>query len=515
MFFYVLGTKFNTLYLFGYTIIGDKMENKSIWESGCKKESKSKVEKIKDIKTDVLIIGGGMTGLTTGYFLMNKNFKTTIIDKGKVGMGVTSKTTGKLSYLQGTTYQDIASKFDLKTSRKYLDSQIEAIKIVKSIVKEYNIECNLEEVDSFIFTKKKEDIDKVKKEMNILNGFDIKCSEVSNLPINFPIEYGIKVSNTYTFHPLKYINGLKKNLEKEISFYEDIMALEITQKDGYYDIRTDKNMIKAKYVVIACHYPFFIKPGFVPLKTYIKREYVNVSKYDYDVHFSAISVGNTLHSIRFYEDYLIYGSNQQRLTNKIDYNKQFDNSKIDFKRLFSKEPEFSWINQDLMTNDGIPLIGIMDKKQPNLLLATGFNAWGMTNGTIAGKVISDMILNKYSPYKDLFNPTRFNMGGFIESIIGGFHYSKVYAQTTFKKNAVTYSDRVYTIRIDGKHYGVYLDDNKKRHIVNLLCPHMKCHLVFNIADTTWDCPCHGSRFNIDGEVIEGPANYSIKFNEGA
>ena len=486
------------------------MENYSIWEEIKNKTNTIKSNKIKEFDTDILIIGGGIAGMSTAYFLMNQNKKVTIIDKSYIGMGITSKTTAKLNYLQGTIYQKLEKNFNRKISKMYLDSQKEAIELINKIVKKEKIDCDLVKCNSFIFTKDKNNIKKIDKEKELLQSFDIKCGTVNKLPIHFPIEYGIVVDDTYTFHPLKYINGLRKTIENKIDIYENVMALEITPKDNYFIINTNNGIINAKYVVVACHYPFFIFPGIVPIKTYIEREYVNCSKFHLDSSpFTAISIDSTLHSIRFYKDYIIYGSNKHRLTNKIKYKENYEQSKKDFKRLFSKEPEYTWMNQDIVPNDDLPIIGIPDKKNPNLLIATAFNKWGMTNGTIAGKILSDLILENKNPYIDLFNPTRINITNIINSIIGVFHYSKVYAQTTIKKNPVFYNDHVYIIKINGKYYGVYYDYYGKKHIVDHKCPHMKCNLVFNDEEKTWDCPCHGSRFDIDGNVIEGPANYSI------
>ena len=486
------------------------MENYSIWEEIKNKTNTIKSNKIKEFDTDILIIGGGIAGMSTAYFLMNQNKKVTIIDKSYIGMGITSKTTAKLNYLQGTIYQKLEKNFNRKISKMYLDSQKEAIELINKIVKKEKIDCDLVKCNSFIFTKDKNNIKKIDKEKELLQSFDIKCGTVNKLPIHFPIEYGIVVDDTYTFHPLKYINGLRKTIENKIDIYENVMALEITPKDNYFIIKTNNGIINAKYVVVACHYPFFIFPGIVPIKTYIEREYVNCSKFHLDSSpFTAISIDSTLHSIRFYKDYIIYGSNKHRLTNKIKYKENYEQSKKDFKRLFSKEPEYTWMNQDIVPNDDLPIIGIPDKKNPNLLIATAFNKWGMTNGTIAGKILSDLILENKNPYIDLFNPTRINITNIINSIIGVFHYSKVYAQTTIKKNPVFYNDHVYIIKINGKYYGVYYDYYGKKHIVDHKCPHMKCNLVFNDEEKTWDCPCHGSRFDIDGNVIEGPANYSI------
>lgn len=484
------------------------MNNRSIWENIVPKNKKQ--EEKKNLNTDILIIGGGITGMSTAYFLMNSNQNITVIDKGCIGMGVTCKTTAKLNYLQGTIYQQLEKNFNKKISKLYFDSQVEAIELVKEIIKKENINCDLEKCNSFIFTKEENGISKIEKEKKLLESYGVTCKTVNQLPIHFPIKYGMVTPNTYTFHPIKYVNGLKKIIQKKIDIYENVMALEITKEKDSWKTKTNQGTITSKYVIVACHYPFFLLPGLIPIKTYVKREYVNASKFDLERNpFTAISIDSTLHSIRFYQDYIIYGSNQHRLTNKIRYQDNYEKSKDNFKRLFSKNPEYTWMNQDIISNDDLPIIGIIDKKKPNLLIATAFGAWGMTNGTIASRVLADIILEKKNKYISLFQPQRINTTNIIQSMIGVLHYSKIYAQTTIKKNPIFENNQVYIIKINGKYYGVYYDDDGKKHIVNHKCPHMKCNLVFNNQEKTWDCPCHGSRFDIEGNVIEGPANYSI------
>ncbi len=485
------------------------MEYNSIWQKTSIENAKTK-DDINNLQTDILIIGGGIAGISSAYFLAKEKKKVTIIDRSSIGNGITAKTTAKISYLQKDIYQKLESNFNDKISKMYFDSQIDAIKLIKDIIKSEKIECDLEKCDSYIFTKTKKNIKKIKKEANILTSWGVKCQNVTTLPILFPIEYGICVNDTYTFHPLKYINSLKKILDSKIDIYENVTALEVIPKDDLFLVKTTKGTIKSKYLIIACHYPFFIFPGSIFLKTYIEREYVNSAKYKLNSkNFTALSIDKKLHSIRFFDNNIIYVSNSHRLTNNIVYKNNYNQSRSDFKRLFSKEPELTWMNQDIMSNDNLPIIGRVDNKHNNLLVATAFNAWGMTNGTIAGKVLSDIILGNENKYIKLFNPRRISIIGSIKSFIGSMYYAKIYCQTTIKRNSTFNNNSVYVVRINGNYYGVYYDYYGKKHMVKNKCPHMKCNLIFNEEEKTWDCPCHGSRFDIDGNVIQGPANYSI------
>lgn len=470
------------------------MDNKSIWE-----EERSRYDfsfKKLETEVDVLIIGGGITGCTLAYFLKDYNGRVALIDKGKFGSLITANTTAKISYMQGIIYQTLEKLFNKDISRLYYDSQIDAISLIKEIINTNNIDCDLEENRSIIFALNKKNINKIENEKNLLEEFGSNIKIINNKDIAL----GIEGKGNYVFHPIKYINGIINVIKEKILLYEHVLAKNISFREGWYEVLTDKGVIRAKKVVVSTHYPFFLFPTFIPLKTYIKREYVCVGDVGNNRDISAINIDDELFSIRYYKNYLIYVSNKDRLTGNTNYSRLFQRSKDNFKTLFEVEPSYTFINQDVMSNDSLPFIG---KIRNNLYIATGYNAWGMTNGVIASKVICDLVMTGKSKYMDLFNPNRSNFNLFLMSFIGTFHYAKAYVQSLWKKNTPQY------IKIDHMLYGVYVDDEGVKHIVKLICPHMKCNLVFNEVDKTWDCPCHGSRFDLDGNILEGPAIKNI------
>ncbi len=470
------------------------MNNSSFWNDSIKKESFKDKKLEKDV--DILIIGGGMTGINLAYFLKDYRGKVCLIDKGEFGCGITSKTTAKLSYLQEIIYQTLEKNFNKETALKYYNSQKESINIIKDIIKKNKISCDLEEVASIIFTFQNNNITKINKEKKLLEEFGTKTIDI----YGNKIKKGIIAYENYVFNPLKYLYGLINIIKEKILLYEDVLATNITLFNKGYKVLTDKGIIRAKKVIVANHYPFFLLPTFIPFKTYIKREYVCVGKVNNHNNISAINIDKDLFSIRFYKNYLLYVSNKNRLTDNTSYSDSLLKSCDDFFKLFGVKPEYSYINQDVMSNDNLPFIG---EVKNNLYIATAYNAWGMTNSVIASKVIYDLINSRTSTYKYLFDPNRNSFPLFLKSFVGSFHYVKAYAQSLWKKNTPSY------VRIKNIWYGIYVDDENNKHIVKLICPHMKCNLVFNETEKTWDCPCHGSRFDIDGNIIEGPAVKSI------
>ena len=337
----------------------------------------------KDIYTDILIIGGGITGISILNELANSKYKITLIDKDRLINGITNYTTGKISYLQGNIYSKLYNNFNLNTAKLYYESQIDAINKILNNIKKYKIDCDIEKVKSIIYTKTNKN--EIIKEKEILDKLNIKNKLIYN-------NLGLEVYDTYVFNPIKYLLGILNKINKFVTIYDYTKAIDIKYKNKLYITKTNKGIIKSKYVIIACHYPFFIKPLFIPLKTYIKREYVNVinmtKKYE-----SIINIDDDLCSIRYYNNNLIYGSNKHELYNKINYKNNYIKSINDTYKIFNKKPYITWMNQDIVSNDYIPFIG---KIKNNLYIATAYNGWGMTNGVLSSFIISEDILKRYS-----------------------------------------------------------------------------------------------------------------------
>ena len=227
---------------------GDNMKKQSIWL----KDFKNSITILdKDIDCDVLIIGAGITGLSTAYHLINNNLKVVVVDKDEIGNDVTARTTGKITYLQELIYTRLKKELSEEISKNYLESQLEAIDILTNIIEKEKIECDLEQVKSFVFTKDKKELKKLKEEKELLEKFGIAVLDYNN---------AIGVNNTYVFHPIKYLMKLKEIvLNNNIEIYEKTNIIEIKKEDEYICL-TENNKIKAKKVVLACHYPFFLFP---------------------------------------------------------------------------------------------------------------------------------------------------------------------------------------------------------------------------------------------------------------
>lgn len=467
-----------------------------------------------NIECDILIIGGGMAGISTAFELKECKQKVVLIDKGKIGYCVSSRSTGKLTYSQELIYHKLEAIFDFDTAKKYYESQKMAIEIAENRILNYKIDCNFEKVSSYVFTNQKKDLPKFKKEEEFLKKVNCKYKIVHNLPIPFPMCYGIEAPDTAVFHPVKYILGQANILKDKISIYENTLAETLTKEDSHYIVKTNRGFIKAKIVVVCTHYPFFINPGFIPLRTHLEKDYVIASKVNQTYPFSAITPSLPIHSIRFHHDqnnYLIYCGNSLKTNQGLNEKEEHQKLEKEFEEYFQLSHEYLWSTHDIMTNDFLPFIGRLQKKNPNLFVATGFNTWGMTNGILAGKILSDLILKNENEWEELFSPERKINWKKIKSFFSdGYQNASSIIKSKVNKKKSFYSSSVSIENENGQSIGIYKDENGIEHKIRNLCPHMKCSFIFNEYDKTWDCPCHGSRFDIDGHLLEGPSVYPIQ-----
>lgn len=488
---------------------GDTMKNRSVWKEKVKNEGLPSLDK--DINCDILIIGGGIAGLSTAYFLKGSGKNIVLIDKGKCAEGASSKNTGKLTFMQELIYHKLEKNYSTEAADLYLESQREAISLIANIIKENNIECNLFEQDSYIFVNKDSDKKKIYDEVKFYKRNNIECDVVDKIPIDFPIKLGMKAKGSYSFNAYKFLINIKNILKDKIKIYENTSAIEVKREEDYYLVRTKNNKnIKSRRVVIATQYPFFIVPYFTPFKTMVEKSFIVSGKQKIN-DFQAISDGKPTFSFNYYKEgdgYLLYCRRSHSVTTKLDMRDDEKEIVSEYKKYFNKEPDYYFQNHDLMSYDYMPFVGKIDDY--NMFVLTGFNKWGNTNGVIGGKLVGDLILGKKNKYAKIFNPKRSlsllkikNLTVYNTMVMSRYILNKIVSSKSY------YDDRVRIEYIDGKKCGIYTDD-KGEHIVSNICPHMKCNLVFNYVDKTWDCPCHASRFDIDGNVIYGPSVYSIK-----
>ena len=436
-----------------------------------------------------------------------KNSKLNIIlaDASLIAHGLSGHTTGKINYLQELIYSDILKKYNYETAKLYYESQIDSINKIKEIIKKEKINCDLEKVTSYLYTNKENEIEKIKKEKELLNSFGANIKEENKEIPYINYLYAIKAINTYVFHPVKYLLALKEIcLKSNKKIYEKTKITNILKEGEYYICKANNFKIKAKKIIIASHYPSFLFPYFFPIKANIEKSYISASlskKRD----ITAINSKKPTISIRYHKNWLIYLTNSSNISNNINEKKNYLDHLNKIKKLNLKA-EYIWKNDDIITLDKIPYIGSLKKEDNTFLIGTGYNTWGMTNGTLASLILSDLILGKVNKYTTLCNPLRvINLKNTKDIIINLFSNSKGYLESKINKNKDWYENIEFKNNL-----AIYKEKNQE-YIVYNKCPHMGCSLIFNEIDKTWDCPCHASRFTKEGICIKGPSTKDIKY----
>ncbi len=461
----------------------------------------------KSMEVDTLIIGGGLTGLTTFYYLKEKS-SICLVEANTLGSGVSQNTTGKITFLQGNIYHKLEKNISYKVAKDYLKSQLHAIFLLKDIIKKEKISCDLDEVDSYVYAQNKKEIVNLKQEKTFLENQGIKVYE--NKKSDISGLYSISVNQTYVFNPIKFLNGLIELLPRE-KMFEHTKIYKIIPKNNKYYCIFDKGYIIANKVIVACHYPFF-QSFLLPLKSHIEKSYIVAYKVKEKKNYSGITVSNPGFSYRYYQDkekaYKICLGQSHNTAIKQNDVQNFQKVIKQF-QINSNDIVSVWSNMDIVTQDQLPFIGEFKK---NFYLATGFNTWGMTNGIIAAKILADNILNFSNPYADLFCLKKKNFYKFKNFFlnVGSNFYAFIKSKRKQKK---WYSKNLKFINLNGQSIAIYVDSDKIEHSVYTTCPHLGCSLVFNEAEKTWDCPCHSSRFDIDGHCLKGPSKFDITYKK--
>ncbi len=480
----------------------------SLWKktSVTSKDSYKKSEELEG-QVDVVIIGGGMAGILTAYQLKQRGIHAIVLERGEVGRTCTANTTAKITSLHGAVYRKIAHAYGKERARKYYDLQQKSIKNYEKIMIDCNLSCDFEQKTHIMYATTDEQ--KLQKEFESLNEMKIPCQWVEHAPLPFDIIGGIAFLHQAQFHPLKFIDGIIE----ELNVFPHCQVTRI-DSNGLVEVNF-KQKIQAKQIVIATHYPIINSKGFYFVRLDQERSYVAALEQvgGFDIHDMYIDIKKSGHSFRMYQDKLIMGLGNHR-SGKKKLPNYYQELEAESMKWFPKSRiQAHWSNQDCMSLDHLPYIGKYSKALGNIFVATGFNQWGMSNSMAAANVISDMIATDHSEYEDVVNPRRHQLSGtgtfLINGAISAVHLTKQLLHMKADELSQIKNGDAGIIKMDGETIGVYKNDSGKLYAVDTRCPHLGCQLEWNPIELTWDCPCHGSRFDIEGKLIEDPAQKDL------
>ena len=528
------------------------------------KEKYNKVEK--NIETDICIIGGGITGISTAYYLTKENLKVTVLDMGKIGFQTTGNSTAKITSQHGLFYKYLKDSKGEDFARLYYDANEDAIKNIKKIVEKEKIQCDLECQSAYVLAANREEVQKVKDEVEVVRGFGghaeyLEREDIDkNLLILNPLA-AIRFKNQAQFNSYKYTIELAKickNLGANI--YENTKVVDVRNEKDYYYLETeDGYKIKAKYLVITTKYPIINMPGFYFMKMYQSTSYgisIPVKEKLFDGMY--ITSTNPKVSLRMakvdnniikdvvdgnIENYAKQDKeNRKRVKEK--QNSKIDNEyvlivvgadhktgeKTDLSNSYKKleniakqiypqgKVENYWNTEDCITLDKIPYIGKYSNIWENAYVATGFNKWGITTSNIAANIITDMIIGRKNRYEDIFISTRVEpvknrqeVGNMLKETVSSLVLKKF--ELPESEQASLKNEEGKIIEIEGEKVGAYKDKEGRIYTIVPKCAHLGCELSWNNLDKTWDCPCHGSRYDYTGKMLYGPTVKDLYINK--
>lgn len=470
-----------------------------------------------NISCDVCIIGAGIFGLTCAYYLTKQGFNVAVLDRDDIGTKATGHTTAKITSQHGLIYKHLIDDYGLHFAKSYLYANQKAIDNIKEIIDTENISCDFNFENHCVYTTNAKDLKSIQDEINAVNSLDFNCEFVTKTGLPFDILGGICFKNQAQFHPYKYLCGLCNSISGKAKIFTHTTICNVKNNGSFYTSYSDNNYkIESKFVIMASHYPFINIPGFYFSKMYQSTSYLIAIETNKTLFKGMyLSASDPIFSFRTAKfgnkNFLLIGGADHKTGESHDFSTTYGVLENIAKKYYPDcKILYHWNTRDCITLDKIPYIGLYSSNLPNFYIGTGFNKWGMTSSNVAGNIIVDMINGKENPYSFVFDSTR------IKPIKNADEFKNVIVQSSkslildkIKRSDLQLDNIVPNsggiIEVNGQKVGIYKSQDNKFFAVNPICTHLGCLLSWNNIDKTWDCPCHGSRFDYTGKSLYDPS----------
>lgn len=475
-----------------------------------------------DLDVDVVIVGAGISGITSAYLLVNEGLKVAVIESDEVLNGTTGHTTAKITAQHDLIYAEFIHSLGREKAELYYQANTEALEFIRKTVDTHAIECEFSPQDAYMYAVTEKYAKKIEKEAEAYKILGIDGGLVQTIPFDIEIQNALVMKNQAQFHPTKYLVHLIQHIkEKGGLIFEQTTAVNIDTGDTPSVVTKDEHRVTAKHVLICSHFPFYEGAGLYSTRMYANRSYALAVKsktnYPGGIYISADKPARSLRSVTANDEELVLIVGEDHKTGQgvetMEHYKALETFGMEVFGI--DEIRYRWSAQDLVTVDNLPYIGVLTAGQPNILIATGYRKWGMSNGTAAALLLRDMVLGKENPYEELYTPLRFNVHPSVKNfvvenanVVGQLIKGKLDSPKRTPESLANGEGAVITL--DGHRKGAFKDEEGNVHIVDTTCTHIGCEVSWNNGDQTWDCPCHGSRFSYTGDVIEGPAEKPLQ-----
>jgi glycine/D-amino acid oxidase-like deaminating enzyme/nitrite reductase/ring-hydroxylating ferredoxin subunit len=469
-----------------------------------------------DLEVDVAIIGGGIVGITTARLLKDRGLRVAVVEARRVGRQVTGKSTAKMSSQHGILYQTLERKFGEDKARLYAEAQEAGIGAIKRLAAQYGIDADIEPQPAYVYTNDESYVSQIEKEVEVARRLGLPASLTRDTGLPFDVLQAMRWDGQAQFHPTKYVAGLAATIPGEGSHvFEQSRAVDYEPTR----VTTESGTVTARHVVMATHLPLgqvglyyatnspMAEPVIAaPIRDALPGMYKNAEQPGHSIR---------THRRRDGQTYAIVAGNHYTPGHVDDEQTYMADIERWLTKHFDAGPiEYRWVNEDYSAIDSGPFVGWSSSVGHAYLVATGFAAWGISNGTAAAMIIADLATGKENAWLDMFDATR------VKPIAGAGEFIKANAEVAahlvsgyLSRKPKSYDELApgdaAIMKIDGDNVAAFKDENGVVHAVSAVCTHMGCIVGWNRTDRTWDCPCHGSRFELSGEVIHGPATQPL------
>ena len=423
-----------------------------------------------------------------------------LIEANKIASGVTPFTSAKVTCQHGLIYNNIITQFGKDKAGQYAKANLEALNMYQTLIKTNHINCEFESIPTYLYTR--ETTKALELEFSAMEALGLKGSLTTKTSLPFPVASALRMDDQAQFNPLAFLGFIAKDLP----IYENTKAIDIRDQT----VITKRGNIRAEQIIMTSHFPFINTPGYYFARMHQERSYVTALTNAGSLDGAYLGIDETGYSFRTYKDMILLGGCAHR-TGENETGGNYATLTNKASELYPHGQQIcSWATQDCMTHDGVPYIGKFSSTIDNLYVATGFNKWGMTSSMAAAMILSDMVCGKANDCQEVFSPQRSNLMASAKKLavdgaetVSGLIKQNLHIPSAELEDVAIGHGGI--IDYKGEKLGVYKKSDDDIYIVTTKCPHLGCQLAWNPDDLSWDCPCHGSRFDYEGYLLNNPS----------